>query len=366
MKKIIQAVSWQYHRVQKLYLKYERVLMPATLVLGFLVDYFTFSSIQIGITFTILSVYWLITGVTIFFITVYDTGRLQQFKYMRLFAPLAIQFTFGALLSASLIFYWFSGAFSVSWPLIIIIALLMVFNDAFRHYFVKPPVQISVYFFATISLLSIILPYLFNSLSAWFFVMAAAISLCIFLGYIHLLGMARRHEGGWQWRLLLPVLVIFFAMNTLYFFNITPPIPLALREAGLYHSIKPQGGKYIMQGEPENLLQNVLGRQVVHLQAGEKLYLYTAIFAPAELQTTIIHHWQYYDETQEKWLERGKLPFTINGGRKEGYKGYSFNSNLQPGKWRIYVENQRGQVLGRITFAVQPAGEDVELVEVVR
>ena len=137
MKKIIQAVSWQYHRVQKLYLKYERVLMPATLVLGFLVDYFTFSSIQIGITFTILSVYWLITGVTIFFITVYDTGRLQQFKYMRLFAPLAIQFTFGALLSASLIFYWFSGAFSVSWPFVLTILFLMIANEIFKEYYKK-------------------------------------------------------------------------------------------------------------------------------------------------------------------------------------------------------------------------------------
>src|SRR3989338_6570148 len=187
MKKIIQAVSWQYHRVQKLYLKYERVLMPATLVLGFLVDYFTFSSIQIGITFTILSVYWLITGVTIFFITVYDTGRLQQFKYMRLFAPLAIQFTFGALLSASLIFYWFSGAFSVSWPLMSIIAILMVTNEVFRHYYLKPIVQVGVYYFVLFSFLTLVLPYVFNTIRAWVLLLGGGLSLILLFFLIHVL-----------------------------------------------------------------------------------------------------------------------------------------------------------------------------------
>ncbi len=367
MNNLIDAGVFQYHRVKNLYLKYERLLMPATLVGGFLVDYFTFTSINISLTFILLVVYWLLAGSSILFIHLYDAEKLPlALRYVRLFAPLFLQFVFGSLLGPSLIFYWFSGAFSVSWPLMAIIALLMIFNETFREAFARPLIQIGVYFFITISLLSILLPYLFNSLSAWLFIVAGAVSLLMFFGFIYILGSIRKQTMWQQWPMWLAVLAIFLVINALYFANITPPIPLALREAGLYHSIQPQAEKYIMQGEPENLLQNIFGGQILHITLGSKVYLYTAIFAPAELQTTIVHHWQYYDETKKDWVDRGKLPFTINGGRKEGYKGYSYNSNLAAGKWRVFVENRRGQVLGKMNFMVEVVEEKVDLVEITR
>ena len=131
-----------------------------------------------------------------------------------------------------------------------------------------------------------------------------------------------------------------------------------------------------MQGEPEDffeVLQTAIFGQTVHVVPfdaaqgkAEKIYLYTAIFAPAKLQTTIVHHWQYYDAGQKEWVDRGELPFTINGGRQQGYKGYSWQSNLAAGKWRVYVENQRGQVLGKVRFTVEKVDNPVELREVVR
>src|SRR3989344_3120813 len=181
MKKFLAS---RYQQIKGIYGKYERLLMPAMLIVGFLVDYFTFTNIQITITFALLFFYWILTGLIIIFTHLYDAGKvpgIATLKYIRLFAPLVLQFTFGALLGSSLIFYWFSGAFSVSWPLMAIIVLLMIFNDTFRHYFIKPLVQISVYFFCTISLFSLALPFLFNSLNVWLFVVASLASLIIFL-----------------------------------------------------------------------------------------------------------------------------------------------------------------------------------------
>jgi len=68
------------------------------------------------------------------------------YRYLRLASPLIIQFTFGALLSASLIFYWFSGVLSVSWPFMILITILIISNDVFRDYYQRPLIQIGVYF----------------------------------------------------------------------------------------------------------------------------------------------------------------------------------------------------------------------------
>lgn len=366
MKKFIVS---NYQRIKRLYAKYERVLMPATLVGGFLLDYFTFTSIQISTTFILLFAYWVLAGAVITFSHVYDAGRLPQknaLRYARLFAPLAVQFAFGSLLGSSLIFYWFSGAFSVSWPLMIIIVLLLVFNDAFRHHFEKPLVQISVYFFATFSLLSVLLPFLFSSLSAWLFVAAGAISLVIFLAYVYYLLIFANHLQAQKKRLFLLLFIIAGAMNALYFTNIIPPIPLALREAGVYHSLKRSGAQYIMGAENENFLRAALFGQKVHVAPGEKTFVYTSIFAPAQLKTTIVHHWLYYDEAKKDWVDKGDLKFTINGGRKEGYKGYSYQSNLAAGKWRVYVENQRGQVLGRVIFTVEKVDAPVALQEIVR
>lgn len=366
MKRIFNIKS-HYQRIKEFYLRYERWLMPATLLVGFLIDYFAFTNIKIAVTFSLLSLYWIVTGATIIFINLYDANKLpKKFRYARLFAPLLIQFTFGALLGSSLVFYWLSGALSVSWPIIVIVALLMVFNDIFRHYFLKPAIQVGVYFFTTLSLFYLILPFLFNSLSPWLFIIAGALSIIIFYPYIIFLSRAKDHIKQQKRRLLILVFTILLAMNFLYFANIIPPIPLFLREAGLYYNIKTSGRSYIITGEVESFWQRVIPGQTLHIKPGQKIYLYTAIFAPAKLQTTIVHHWQYYDQEKKEWTTQDVLSFAIIGGRKEGYKGYSFKSDLALGNWRIYVKNQRGQALGRITFNVERTQEQVNLQEVIR
>ena len=145
-------IADNYQRIKESYAKYERLLMSASLVGGFLFDFVLFVHIDIPFKFAVLIMYWVVAGVAIAFMQLYDAGNIsQRVKYLRLFMPLAVQWTFGGLLNISLIFYWFSGAFSVSWPLLAITVLLLLFNDRFRHQFSKPMVQMSVYFlFGTI------------------------------------------------------------------------------------------------------------------------------------------------------------------------------------------------------------------------
>jgi len=378
MKKILNIKS-HYQKAKAFYKNYERWLMPATLVIGFLVDYITFTSIQIAITFTLLFVYWAVAGATIIFINLYDAGKITfrvfprqiprssaALKYARLFAPLVLQFTFGALLSTSLVFYWVSGAFSVSWPIVVIVAAAMISNDIFRHYLLKPVVQASVYFFTTFSLLSLVLPFIFKSLDPWVFGLAGALSMALFYPYIRILFLAGDHIKEKKRHLLAATLAIFCAMNVLYFTNIIPPIPLSLREAGLYHSLKISNGSYTMLTEPETFLGVILPGQTVHVKPADKIYFYTSIFAPTHVDVEIFDHWQYYDAQKKNWVTQSVLSFPIIGGRKEGYKGYSFRSNLAAGDWRIFVKNKRGQVLGRMNFAVQKTEGEITLQEVVK
>ncbi len=363
-------ISNNYQWIKNFYLKHERLLMSVMLVSGFLFDFVAFVNIDIAFKFTVLVFYWLLSGGLIAFMQAYDGGKISlRFQYVRLFAPLVLQFTFGGLLNISLIFYWFSGAFSVSWPFIIIIALLLYFNDTFRHYFSKPLVQVSVYFFITFSLFSLILPFWFASLNVWLFLLAGGLSLIIFLFYIYGLTFLNHQTLAQKFSIFISIIFITIAMNLMYFTNIIPPIPLAMREAGLYHSIDSTGLNYVMTGELESFWQNIQSAifgQTVHIFGNEKIYLYNAIFAPTNLQTTIVHHWQYYDKEKGKWSDMGNLKFIINGGLQSGYRGYSWQSNLEAGKWRVYVENMQGKVLAKVNFVVEKSVFPVQLQQVVR
>ncbi len=341
--------------------------MPAFLVLGSVVDYFTFINVHIRTSLLFLSAYWVAAGLCILLATLYDSGRISPaFNRVRFGAGLGIQFLFGALLSGSMVFYWFSGALSISWPFIIALALLMLFNNVFREFFLKPVVQISLFFFITLSFFILALPFLFNSISVWLFVAAGVLSLVVFFPYVLLLfyiGHAGREK---KHHIFASILIIFAVVNGLYFLNIIPPIPLSIREAEAFHSLKISGGKYIMQSEPETFWQWFWPGQTLHLQAGETVYLYTAIFAPATLNTTIVHQWQYYDVITKKWLTMSNGFFNITGGRQQGYKGYSWFLNPKPGQWRVYVKTPRGQVLGKMNIIIERVQTAPELQETIR
>lgn len=337
----------RYEKWKRLFEKYERVLIPGTLVFGVIVDFVTFRSIRIETAFLILGVYVVIAALSIVGLNVQ-----RPVRYLPLVAPLTLQFTFGALLSASLIFYWFSGAISVSWPLIAIIAILMTSNEVLRHYYLHPIVQVSLYYFILFSLATLILPFVFNSIDVSLFIYAGFGSLILIAVFVLMLARLFAHIRPLRLQMAISILSIFALMNFLYFFDVIPPIPLSLREAGVYHEIKVIGGEYVLTGENETLIDKFLPGQTIHLQKAKRVYVYSAIFAPAKLTTKIFHRWQYFDEEKNEWIDKDRLSFSITGGRDEGYRGYSLKTVVAEGKWRVNVETARGQVLGRVGFKV--------------
>ena len=167
-------------------------------------------------------------------------------------------------------------------------------------------------------------------------------------------------------RLQISILVIFAFVNGLYFLNIIPPIPLAVRESGVYHSVQRIGGDYAVQVEKTSLLQKIIPGQTIHRAGNSPIYVFSSIYAPADLNTRIIHDWQYFDKKEKRWVSRSRLSFNISGGRQDGYRGYSLKANLQEGLWRVDIETERGQVLGRIIFKVVFVDETPELVQEIK
>ncbi|MHB1117932.1 MAG: DUF2914 domain-containing protein [Minisyncoccota bacterium] len=147
---------------------------------------------------------------------------------------------------------------------------------------------------------------------------------------------------------------MFVLINVLYFANIIPPIPLVLKEAGVYHLVgRTAEGTYVARTEPRKWNDFLAWyRPTVHHVPGEPVYFYSAVFAPTRLEVAILHEWQYFDSKKDEWVTTDLLRFRVIGGRDGGYRGYSVKENLFAGRWRVNVITKRGQPLGRTSFMV--------------
>ncbi len=345
-------MSIKIRQLKEIYSKYERWLIPGALIFGVIVDVLTFKSIEIETAFLILGGHVVIAGASIALLNVANKEGQWRTK-ADMIAPLALQFSFGALLSASLIFYWFSGAFSVSWPILGMIALLMTSNEVLRHYYLKPVIQLSVFSFILFSLGTLVLPFLFNSIDVAMFVLAGIGSLVLTALFVWMLSRLSSEVRQLRRQIAIGVLSVFALMNAFYFFNLIPPIPLSLRDAGVYHEVRRTDMRYLLTEEESDWIDRLLPGQTIHLKKGERVFVFTSIFAPAKLNTTVYHRWQHFDDNQGKWIDRDVLSFGMTGGRDEGYRGFSSKSSVAEGKWRVNVETERGQVIGRVGFTIE-------------
>lgn len=337
--------------------------MPALIIWGFIYHYLFFKIIPIDEILYLVFGYLALATFSILFTYFYDEGKIsQKLRYVRLFIPLLLQFSLGSIIGGVFIFYWFSGSFFVSWPFILVVVALMVLIEVYKHYLEQPVVQFGLYSFSAFLLLAVALPYFFRSLDSWLFVAAGAISFFLVLLLTILLGKSQAIKAQ-KYRILAVSAFVFIGFNVFYFLNLIPPVPLSIRDAGVYHSVIRTASGYELLAEPQNWWQKITRVPTIHLAPEESAYVFTSIYSPADLNTDIVHEWQHYDEKTKKWTDMSEISFHVTGGRQEGYRGYSFKSNVLAGKWRVFVETPRGQVLGRYEFNAERVDQQPVLVK---
>jgi hypothetical protein len=338
----------------KFYQKYERYFSPVALLTGFVWDNLTLQRVDLWLDNLVLLLYLIIAGAGIAFINAAETGRLKFAKNIAGFMPLALQFAFGGLFSAFVVFFSRSASFITSWPFLIFLGVMLIGNEILRKHYERFVFHAAIFFIAVFSYSILIVPTVLKKLGPEVFILSGLVSLA-FMGFI-MAGLTwvapqKIREGR---RTVLAVVVgIYAAFHILYFTNIIPPIPLSLKEGGIYHSVRRTDGGFEIQFEPTPWY--VLFRDydiIFHYIPGEAAYAYSSVFAPTKLNTTILHRWSYYDEKSKEWLATDRLSFKIVGGRDGGYRGYTFKTNLIPGKWRVDVITERDQRLGQMSFQI--------------
>lgn len=356
---------------QELIYWYERYVSPLSLVAGFLVDNFILlRRVDLLQTQLLLGSYLAVAAGGITLINALERGRIRWGWAIRAapFIPVIVQFSFGGLFSGYLALYGRSAGFAASWIFVLLVAALLIGNERFRKRYLRFSFQMSIYFTVLFSYLIFALPILFRAIGPTTFIISgiasvAALALLMRIQKFVVPDLVRKERT----RVARAVAVIYVVFNVLYFSNIIPPLPLALKEAGVYHGVTKIGAEYHLLAEPQPWYVRLLSYNVVfHTSLGETAYAYSAVFAPSGLTTTIVHEWQRYDEGTREWVTASVQSFPIYGGRDGGYRGWSEKSGLTPGRWRVNVETQYGQLVGRVSFRVDGTSYFVPLEEQVR
>ena len=160
---------------------------------------------------------------------------------------------------------------------------------------------------------------------------------------------------------------MFAVINLLYFTNLIPPIPLSLKDSGVYHNVQRDStGNYVVENENKGWRGYFEFYKVYHQVYGDPVFAYSAVFSPTNLNTTVIHEWQHYDVRSAQWVVQNTVDLPVIGGRGNGFRTFSVRNNLVEGKWIVNVLTNTGQLVGRLRFKIEDVPTNPALQTIVK
>lgn len=343
-------------RSTAVYKKYERFVPVLSFAAGFLWDSLTLSRIDLITDNLIILSYILLAGLMILLINLIDDKVItsKQLLEYRDWYPPALQFFFGGLFSSYVVFYFQSATLSKNWLFLLLLVGIFVGNELIRDRLSNMRLQFAIYFLAAFSFFIFSIPILFKTMNTIIFLFSGLLSL-IFVAAIAwaIYRLAPGKTFLQLKRIMATISALYILLNIFYFLEWIPPVPLSLKEAGIYHHVSRQGDVYTLRFE-EGTWYNFWksSDRVFHYSDGDTVFCFASVFAPTRLDKGVVHQWQKFDLHKDDWQTSDRLSYKITGGRDGGYRGYTFKKNITPGRWRVNVTTDDGHLLGRISFVI--------------
>ncbi|MEK7505661.1 MAG: DUF2914 domain-containing protein [Patescibacteria group bacterium] len=338
--------------ISPLYIKYKRYIPTGALILGFLVDYLTLTRPDSFWNNAVLIFYFTIAAVGILI----WNGRKGKDDSPSVLPILAItQFAFGSLASGILVLYGRSGTLTGNWLFFFLLAVFLIGNEFAKSRYEKTRVHIVAFYILLLSYSALVGPVVFGRMGTLVFLASVLGSLVIMGGYLSLLYLLARKSLFGHWKAIARgVVAVAAGFSLMYAFNLIPPVPLALKDIGIFHSVvRTSGGNYEAVFEAPAWYEFWRSSdKVFHAYGDARAYCWSAVFAPVGLSTPIYHRWELYNREDREWKTKSRVAFPIAGGREEGYRGYTIEDSIEPGDWRCSVETEDGSIIGRTSFRV--------------
>ncbi len=334
-------------------------------VMGFITDLILLNRVDDVFDNFILFFYVVLATISIvlLYASIAEKFGARVSTFFRKIAPLLMQYSFGGLFSGMLIFYTQSGALLASWPFLLLFIGAIYGNETVRNRGQQLVFNILAYFIGLFSYLVMVVPVFLGKMGPEIFVASGLLALTIVYMLVQLLSKIIPNYMALQTKsIVYLVFGLFVGLNTLYFTNVIPPIPLSLKEITIVHGVVKFGdASYELTYEPVpwyRLDKKI--RTVFHPSSTGTVACFTRVFAPAKIDTEIFHVWDYKNSDGD-WTEYFKKSYSITGKAVNGYRGWTAITAPRDGVWRCSVETSRGQVLGQQIFSIDNSIEPAVL-----
>lgn len=347
-----QLIRW---RLQRFYLSYESYFPATFFAGGFAFDVATLGRIDHWVTLLQQGVFLLMIGGLLTFEARFDVRGLPfpgWFERHKGYYESLMHFLFGGLLSAYTIFYFKSSSLMNSAIFMLLLVALLILNEhsVFRRRGL--PVKFLLFGLCTASFFTYLVPIIWGSIGVASFTVSICLSLLtisLFLKAItrnvHLSLLTARH-------LLVPALSVQILFSALYYLGALPPVPLSIEYIGIFHKVERRGDRFLLYDEKPSWRVWQNGDQEFLARENDRIYGYARIFSPTNFADAVFIRW-LYKTPSGRWLTSDRIRMNITGGRREGFRGYTYKENYDPGKWQMRVETRDGRELGRIYFEVR-------------
>ena len=320
-----------------------RFLPALAFVGGFVWDTLTLGRVVTSSDLTILGLYYL--GA---YLGVILLGREWGEKARSRLAA-GVQFCFGGLFSALVVFYFKSSGSLGGFLVVAALVLLLVANEFLHSRYARIGLSWSLLCLVGIMYFNFVLPHLVHGIGAFWFLLSTALACA-------LLWLPWKISGRSPWHLAWPGSMALLAV-VFYFVGIVPPVPLVVKQHLVCKHFERSGKEWSCMEPVPGLLAGLgLGPRELYRTPGEPLYYLSSVFAPSHVEALLEHRW-YHRDASGDWRLLTTVPMAMVGGREEGWRLHSLKQNLEPGLWRVETALQGGAVVGRSEFFLPPSPE---------
>lgn len=341
-------------RISTFFQKNEKWLTPTMLFGGFVLDNFTLRSSAQFVENLFIAIYLTVLMLAVLLLHKLQEQETKSVRSLEIqsLLSLVILFIFGGLFSALTVFYIKSASIFASWPFLLLLFGGMIATEYFKKHFSQFLVQFVTIYFLVFTYLIVLIPLFVRSINVWVFLLSGVFGLGVIFGYGTLFqkivpSLFKKREQ----KIAGAIIGVFALINVLYFSNVIPPIPLVLKDSGVYKSVVRTDNNYSFAYFNSDFSFTKLKTEY-SVSSGSPVYFYSSVYAPVKFRQNIVHEWQKKN-TQGNWITVSTIKFPIYGGNDLGYRGYSVSNQVTKGEWRVLVKTDRGQTLGSKGFIIK-------------
>lgn len=354
------APAGALERLKLRFAQNEREVVAAFFAGGFLFDIVTVGRVDSWLTIAQQALYLAaVTAVLVHMLLEQSAPPVELAGQPRLvhwyyeYRSAAIHFALGALMNLYAIFFFKSSSLLVSFGFLAFLIALVVANESRRVKALGLHFKFALLGLCMLSFAAIMVPIAVGSIGTWVFVAS------MLAGVLPLAGVAwwvrRRRPALFpqvRRQMLLPLGAVLLAFLAAYLLRVIPPAPLSIPFIGVYHSVERTEAGYILAHERPWWRFWHNGDQYFRAQPGDRVFVFFRVFSPARFADQVQMRW-YWEPGGRGWLLQDSIPIRIVGGREEGFRGYGFKTNFQPGRWKVQVETEDSREIGRVYFTLE-------------